>query len=588
MKKIYPILFLLLVSVFTIPYLAKSNQSKEFQIKEVALLWSSPEYSSEPLGLNVADLYHNGSFEVLFHSGGTIYCLNGRNGSFIWKYQTNKDVWGLIAIGDLNGDNISDIVVGARMDKYVFAINGINGNLLWRSGRFESNISTYPALCDVDGDNRVDVLIGDSGGTFYALNGSDGGILWKYEINGSIKMRGPPAVGDLDNDGKNEVIFFGGDGYAYALNGEDGSLLWRFRAGQQVLSSAALADVDDDGRLEVIFGVIGSQEYKYGYVYALNGEDGSLLWRRRIEKENEFFFEVGPSFSSPALGDIDSDGKLEIILGSSLRRIFALNGEDGSILWQYYAGSLWNWHSPAIGDIDGDNQLDVLHVGRYDLYSMFYAIDGKSGKLIWKSSLRIDCTWWRVVLADLDKDNKLELITANIDPQVNRIFVYKILGSGFRVYWPKECGNDMRTNDLKTLDHDLDGLSDMSERYVGTDPRDWDTDSDRMPDGWEVAYGLNATNPIDAGLDPDNDTLTNLEEYHLGTDPLCVDTDGDGIPDENDDHPTVYDKSLAEYLGEVATGIGRFLIANLTDLLLTISIGILVVIFYTEQRKKKR
>jgi len=61
LKKIYPILFLLLVSVFTIPYFAKPNQSKEFQIKEITLLWSSPEYSSDPYGLNVADLYRNGS-----------------------------------------------------------------------------------------------------------------------------------------------------------------------------------------------------------------------------------------------------------------------------------------------------------------------------------------------------------------------------------------------------------------------------------------------------------------------------------------------------------------------------------------------
>lgn len=57
-----------------------------------------------------------------------------------------------------------------------------------------------------------------------------------------------------------------------------------------------------------------------------------------------------------------------------------------------------------------------------------------------------------------------------------------------------------------------------------------DTDSDGMPDWWEVANGLNPS-VDDSGEDPDNDGLTNLEEYQNGTDPKAFDTDGDGMPD---------------------------------------------------------
>ena len=585
MKEIYPILFLLLVSVFTIPYFAKPNQSKEFQIKEISLLWSSPRYSSDPYGLNVADLYRNGSIEILFASGSTIYCLNGRDGSQIWEYHTStgKYLWSYIAVGDLNGDGILDAVAGASdlNSKSVFAVNGINGSQLWKADLKGSNVSTYVSLSDVNEDCWLDVLVGDSDGTFYALNGSNGGILWEYEINGSIKMYAPPAVGDLDNDGKNEVIFFGGDGYAYALNGEDGSLLWRFNAGQQVLSSAALADVDDDGRLEVIFGVIGSSQ-KYGYIYTLNGEDGSILWKRKIEEKGKYFYGRYPAFSSPVLGDIDGDGRLEIILSSYIRWIFALNGEDGSILWKYYVGT-WSRCSPVIGDLDRDNQLDVLFNSGYE----FYAIDGKRGEIIWKTYFCTDIhEWWSLLLADLNKDNELEFITTNT--LANKVYVFRVSGSGFRAYWPRANGDEKLTGNIINVDSDLDYLSDSSERNVGTDPRNWDTDSDRMPDGWEVTYGLNATNPIDAGLDPDNDTLTNLEEYHLGTDPLCADTDGDGIADAEDKHPTAYDKSLSEYLGDIAEGIGEFFVRNLTAIVLTVSIVILLVTLYTGLREGKK
>ncbi len=56
-----------------------------------------------------------------------------------------------------------------------------------------------------------------------------------------------------------------------------------------------------------------------------------------------------------------------------------------------------------------------------------------------------------------------------------------------------------------------------------------DTDGDGMPDSWELTYGLDPDNPLDAGVDINGDGLSNLEEYTKGYDPLSRDTDGDGI-----------------------------------------------------------
>jgi uncharacterized repeat protein (TIGR01451 family) len=58
-----------------------------------------------------------------------------------------------------------------------------------------------------------------------------------------------------------------------------------------------------------------------------------------------------------------------------------------------------------------------------------------------------------------------------------------------------------------------------------------DADGDGIPDDWEIANGLNPHDPSDAGQDLDGDGLTNLQEYQLGTNPRLADTDGDGVSD---------------------------------------------------------
>src|SRR3954451_4608360 len=57
-----------------------------------------------------------------------------------------------------------------------------------------------------------------------------------------------------------------------------------------------------------------------------------------------------------------------------------------------------------------------------------------------------------------------------------------------------------------------------------------DRDHDKMPDRWEKAHGL-STKRNDAKADRDKDGLANLREYKLGTDPRLADTDDDTLTD---------------------------------------------------------
>ena len=80
-------------------------------------------------------------------------------------------------------------------------------------------------------------------------------------------------------------------------------------------------------------------------------------------------------------------------------------------------------------------------------------------------------------------------------------------------------------------DPDGDDLRNLDEQTAGTDPNNPDTDGDGLPDGWEVAHGLDPLDPSDAALDSDGDGLTNLQEYQHGSNPGSADSDGDGMPD---------------------------------------------------------
>jgi len=82
-------------------------------------------------------------------------------------------------------------------------------------------------------------------------------------------------------------------------------------------------------------------------------------------------------------------------------------------------------------------------------------------------------------------------------------------------------------------DSDQDGLSNLQEFNLGTNPTIHNTDSDRdgLPDVWERKYfGNLKQEPKD---DSDQDGLSNLQEFNSGTDPTVhnTDSDRDGLPD---------------------------------------------------------
>jgi hypothetical protein len=167
-----------------------------------------------------------------------------------------------------------------------------------------------------------------------------------------------------------------------------------------VYSSPALGDIDGDGMVEV---VVGSDDNN---VYALYGSDGAMKWS----------FKTGDwVYSSPALGDIDGDGRVEVVVGSFDRYVYALNGSDGTMKWSFKADFVIMYSSPALGDIDGDGMVEVV-VGSHD--SNVYALNGYNGGKKWSFKITDFGAESFPALGDIDSDGMVEVVVGCRDSNV--------------------------------------------------------------------------------------------------------------------------------------------------------------------------
>ena len=215
---------------------------------------------------------------------------------------------------------------------------------------------------------------------------------------------------------------------------------WIYPTADIVYSSPCLGDIDNDGKLEVI---VGSQDNK---IYALNGERGDSLWT---------YATGGAVNSSPCLGDIDCDGTLEVVVGSHDHKLYALNGENGSFLWSYTTGNSVQ-SSPCLDDIDGDGELEIVF-GSFD--SLIYALNGTDGSLLWSYSTGSTVAS-SPAIGDVNGDGYLEVVVGSHDNNV-----YALSGKDGSIVWSYTTGTYVGSSPC-LADIDDDGILEV---LIGSD-----------------------------------------------------------------------------------------------------------------------
>jgi outer membrane protein assembly factor BamB len=286
------------------------------------------------------------------------------------------------AIGDLNGDGRAEIVVGTTAG-FVAALDG-QGKEIWRH-RMHDAVCIPPTIADVTRDGLPEVLAVDRQGEVVCLSGRVGDLIW------STKLPSPPqwgatclTVADLHGDGALEIVTGTRDGSIVCLAGASGDQEWTCRGAFGTVMSAAIADLNGDGQPEVL---IGTEKVS---LLCLNSK-GAELWRR-----NE-----GPG-GSPFVYETGGKGALRIFCGMG-KSLHALDAE-GKTLWSHAMNREID-SAIAIADARGDSEPQVYAT---DLSGHVVSLSF-SGKPLWTAELG-ERSRRSPSIADIDGDGKQEIL----------------------------------------------------------------------------------------------------------------------------------------------------------------------------------
>ena len=259
--------------------------------------------------------------------------------------------------------------------------------------------------CDITGDSINDVLVHvftvdpvtgmPTRTDIKAVNGSNGKTLWNKRFENCVALTLP--AGDLNGDNKTDVVInvlacidlisMRGSGKVIGVNGCNGAELWsKHKTGgrnEGVMMISIPANLTSADRTDIVISTItmtlsGSRTN----IMAINGSDGSELWEK---------YSGSMVVGFPV--DLTNDGKDEVVIGmpqeigipmategisATTPNVIAVNGTDGIEIWSNGYPEVATF-SPA-GDLtsDGANDLTVwIGCCRLD------ALRGYDGTQLW-------------------------------------------------------------------------------------------------------------------------------------------------------------------------------------------------------------
>ncbi len=353
-----------------------------------------------------------------------------------WPQTVGQETISSPVVGDFNGDNINEIMVGS--DKvYGFTVDGDeladgDADPLTKGpiSALGQNFRSALAAADLTPSPGLELVASswDTGEVFiFEFADGPGGIEasvapgWPRTVANGSGIWASVSLGDIDGDRRPEIFVSDVGSYLHAWHADGTEVIdgdnngstdgvFKYGLGSWPRTTVAFADIDDDLDNEIFVTTASGQLRGYQ-------GDGSDLPGFPVTGLNEVF-------ASPAIGDVDGDGDVEIVVSAENDSLYVFH-HDGSRLAGFPIelennnGSL-KAPSPALADVAGDAGLEIFACGVTDSHYMEIGwIDAGGNWLSGWPVIVMDHSQSSPIVGDLDGDGDFEVVLGHEDGQID-------------------------------------------------------------------------------------------------------------------------------------------------------------------------
>lgn len=429
-------------------------------------------------GVTIADLDGDTNFDVVA-GGEEIYALTYDGQDF---YNGDADIrtlgpltnigsvrfWNQPAVGDIDGDGINEIAAISWDDAKIHVVD-LQGN---PKPGFPKNVNPLNSVepnplgsvvfadVDADGDREIFCQVArvmfawHHDGTELIDGDANGATNGVVAIAGSSFSYGSPTVANIDGEPLREIIYPMRDGKVYVFQ-HDGTPYpgFPFVTGGNITASVAVGDIDKDGNVEMIIASSSTQIHalRADLTQATGFPVGALL--------------NGDTDSSPALGDINGDTYPDVVIGTSNGEVRAWSGQNGAMLPNFpvdIEDALGNpvpvLGSAALADVDNDGRIDIV-IG--DELGRLHGIDRDGNPLPGfpiqtGNNIQNGAAIW-----DVDGDGLTEVLVQSFDQRIYNFETPWAFNPALAP-WPMFKANQMNTGVLNEGPFEVVGTDDTA------------------------------------------------------------------------------------------------------------------------------
>ncbi len=301
-----------------------------------------------------------GGYYAFSHNGAQLWGRNAQDPNGLYGVQAS------MSVGVLNGVNA---VVAPSLGQEEYAFDAATGAVLpgWPFFTADSGFTT-PALADLYGNGQTEVVEGGdstqglangvnytNGGHLRVL-GPGGNLICDHDTNQTVDSS--PAVGNFLAGGQTGIAFGTGSFYPGAsdsntLFGSDShcNIVWQTNLGGNTMSSPAIGDLEGDGNVQVVEGVdTGSS----GLVWAINGANGAAMpgWPQTTP---------GRIIGGVVTADLTGGGYNDVLVPTTAGLVI-YDGRSAQVVATLGAGTVGLQNSPLVS-IDPNGTIGITIAG---------------------------------------------------------------------------------------------------------------------------------------------------------------------------------------------------------------------------------